>query len=64
MVKYSPIESEFASSEEEAAHDAWVRAKVAKALASTEPCIPHEEVMARAAAIIEKAKQRAADLDR
>ena len=33
MVKYSPIESEFASSEEEAAYDAWFRAKVERALA-------------------------------
>ena len=49
MVKYSPIESEFASSEEEAAYDAWFRAKVERALQSTAPRIPHEEVMARAA---------------
>lgn len=64
MVKYSPIESEFASSEEEAAYDAWFRAKVERALQSTAPCIPHEDVMARAADIIAKARQRAADLDK
>jgi hypothetical protein len=63
MVKYSPIESEFASSEEEAAYEAWFRAKVERALASNRPTHTHEEVMARAAAIIEKAKRNAPDLD-
>lgn len=63
MVKYSPIESEFGSSEEEAAYDAWFRAKVERSLASTKPHHTHEAVMARAAAIIEKAKSRATDLD-
>jgi hypothetical protein len=47
MVKYSPIESEFASSEEEAAYDAWFRAKVERSLRSTAPRIPHEERMVR-----------------
>ncbi|ESZ85464.1 MAG: stability determinant [Sphingomonadales bacterium RIFCSPHIGHO2_01_FULL_65_20] len=63
MVKYSPIESEFASSEEEEAYDAWFRAKVERALQSTAPRVPHEEVMASADKIIAKARQRAADLD-
>lgn len=61
MVKYSPIESEFASSEEEEAYDAWFRAKVERALQSTAPRVPHEEVMASADNIIAKARQRAAD---
>jgi hypothetical protein len=52
MVKYSPIESEFASSEEEEAYDAWFRAKVERALQSTGPFIPHEEVMRQAHEII------------
>ncbi len=63
MVKYSPIESEFTSSEEEEAYDAWFRAKVERAMRSTTPRIPHEEVMASADRIIAKARQRAADLD-
>ncbi|WP_413740710.1 stability determinant [Sphingomonas sp. Sphisp66] len=56
MAKLSPIVSEFASTEEEAAHDAWVRAKVEKALASTAPCIPHEEVIAEMQAILDRHK--------
>jgi len=57
MTEYSPIESEFANSDDEAAYDAWFRAKVEKALASTKPRIPHDEVMARAQAIIERHRQ-------
>lgn len=60
MVKYSPIESEFASSEEEEAYNAWFRAKVERALQSTGPFIPHEEVMRQAHEIIETARQRTA----
>ncbi|WP_025560975.1 type II toxin-antitoxin system RelB family antitoxin [Sphingomonas sp. UNC305MFCol5.2] len=54
MTKLSPIESEFATSEDAEAHDAWFRAKVEKAMASREPGIPHEEVMAEMRAIIER----------
>ena len=56
MTKFTPIESEFATSEEAEAHDAWVRAKVEKALASKKPGIPHDEVMAKAQAVIDKYK--------
>ena len=58
MTKLSPIESEFETTEEAEAHDAWVRAKVEKALASTEPSIPHDQVMAEMQAIIDKYKTR------
>ncbi len=44
--------------DEAAAYDAWFRAKVEKAMASTEPGIPHEEVMAMARAIIERHRGR------
>lgn len=54
MTKLSPIESEFATSEDAEAHDAWVRAKVEAALASSEPGIPHDQVMAEMQAIIDK----------
>lgn len=54
MAKLSPIESEFATTEEAEAYDAWFRAKVEKALASTAPRIPHDEVMAHAQAIVDK----------
>lgn len=56
MAKLSPIVSEFASTEEEEAHDAWFRAKVEKALASTAPRIPHAEVMAKVEAILDRHK--------
>lgn len=52
------FESNFASSEEAAAYDAWFRAKVEKAMASTEPGIPHEQVMAEVREIIERARSR------
>ena len=54
MAKLSPIESEFATTEEAEAYDAWFRAKVEKALKSTKPRIPHDEAMARVRAIIHK----------
>jgi hypothetical protein len=54
MIEFTPIESEFATSEDEAAYDAWFRAKVEKALASTKPGIPHYQVMAEMQAIIDR----------
>lgn len=56
MTALSPIESEFATTEEAAAYDVWFRAKVEKAMASTAPKIPHDQVMAGMWAIIERAK--------
>jgi hypothetical protein len=58
MANLTPIESEFATSEDAAAHDAWFRAKVERAIASTSPSIPHDQVMAKMQAIIERAKRR------
>jgi hypothetical protein len=54
MTDLTPIESEFATSEDAAAHDAWFRAKVERAMASTAPKIPHDEVMAGMRAIIDR----------
>ncbi|MEK7456822.1 stability determinant [Sphingobium sp. WTD-1] len=56
MTKLTPIESEFATTEDAEAHDAWVRAKVERALASTKPRIPHDAVMAKAQAVLDKYK--------
>lgn len=53
MGKLDPIVSEFETEEDEAAYDAWFRAQVEAALASTEPDIPHEQVMAEMRAIID-----------
>ena len=54
MGKLDPIVSEFATEEDAQAYDAWFRAQVETALASTEPDVPHEQVMAEVRAIIDK----------
>jgi hypothetical protein len=54
MPALDPIESGFASTEEAEAYDVWFRAKVERSLANPGPGIPHDEVMARAKAIIDK----------
>jgi len=56
MTKPTPIESEFATTEEAEAYDAWFRAKVEAALADPRPSIPHDQVMAEMRAIIERRK--------
>lgn len=53
MPALSPIESEFASTEEAEAYDAWFRAKVQEALDDPGPDIPHDQVMAEMQAIID-----------
>lgn len=53
MSKLSPIESEFETTEDAEAYDAWFRAKVEAALDSTEPNVPHDEVMAEMRALID-----------
>ncbi|AOH83767.1 stability determinant [Sphingomonas panacis] len=52
MTKMTPIESEFATTEDEAAYDAWFRAKVEASLADPSPPIPHDQMMAELRAII------------
>ena len=65
MAKLSPIESEFATTEEADAHDVWFRAKVQEALENPGPFIPHDQVMAEMRMLIESRKTRhAADLGR
>ncbi len=54
MPALSPIESEFTSTEEAEAYDVWFRAKVERSLANPGPGIPHDEVMARVKAVIDK----------
>lgn len=44
-----------------AAHDAWFRAKVRKALDDTRPAVGHDQVMSDARAIIEAKRRGAAD---
>ena len=56
MPALSPIESEFASTEEAEAYDLWFRAKVERSLADTRPPIPHDEVVARVKATIARVR--------
>lgn len=64
MAKLSPIESEFETTEEAEAYDAWFRAKVQAALDSTEPDIPHDQVVAEIKALIASRRRDATDLAR
>lgn len=52
----SPIESEFATTEEAEAYDRWLRAKVQESLDDPRPNIPHDQVMARMRALLAKKK--------
>ncbi len=45
--KLDPIVSEFDTVEDAVSYDKWFRAKVEKAMKSTKPAIPHDEVVAR-----------------
>ena len=58
MGKLDPIVSEFETEEEAEAYDKWFRERVQHAIDSVQPRIPHEQVMKRARAIIER-KRRA-----
>lgn len=58
MNAHSPIVSEFDTPEQEAAYEAWLKAKVAASLADPRPPVPHDQVMAEMRAIIAKAKQK------
>jgi hypothetical protein len=60
MNKQSPIVSEFATPEQAAAYERWLRKKVAASLAEPGPGVPHDEVMANTQAIIDEAKARQA----
>ncbi len=53
MPALSPIESEFASTEEAEAYDAWFRAKVQESLDDPGPGIPHDQIMAEMKALID-----------
>ena len=58
MNALSPIVSEFATEEEAAAYDAWLRAKVAASLADPRPPVAHDVVMAEIQKIIDDRKRR------
>jgi hypothetical protein len=52
MPNPTPIASEFTTTFEAEAHDAWARSKVERALASKLPAVPHDQVMAEVLDII------------
>jgi hypothetical protein len=54
MNDLSPIVSEFESTEQAEAYDAWLKAKVKQSLEDGRPLIPHDEAMARVRSIIDK----------
>lgn len=58
MSKLPPIESEFETTEDAEAYNAWFRAKVEQAMTSTGPGIPHDQVMAMVQEVIEKHRPR------
>ncbi len=61
-VALSPMVSEFETKEQEASYTAWLKAKLERSQSSTLPRIPHDQVMAKARALLEaKKKTRAAD---
>lgn len=62
MPTLSPLESEFATTEEAEAHDRWFRTKVAAAIASQGPMIPHAEVMTTMKALIKSKRNAASDM--
>ena len=53
-----PIESEFATAEEAAAHERWFREQVQAALDDSRPGIPHEQVMAEMRALIASKRRK------
>lgn len=54
----SPIVSEFATVEEAEAYEAWKRAKIEKSMADPRPGIPHDQVMAKAQALLDAKKRK------
>lgn len=57
MTKLTPIKSEFATTQEAQAYDAWLHAMIEARMVSDKPGIPHDEAMARMQAIIDRRKK-------
>jgi predicted transcriptional regulator len=63
MAKLDPIISEFETEEDAEAYDKWFREQVEAGLAESDADnVPHEEVMAKAQAIIDKYMNARPDL--
>ena len=52
----STMVSEFETQEQETSYTQWLREKYARNLADTRPNIPHDEVMAKARALLDQQK--------
>ena len=57
MAKLDPIVSEFATTEEAEAYDAWFREKVREARADKGPRLPHDQVMAEMAELLRNGRK-------
>jgi hypothetical protein len=55
-VVLSPMVSEFETQQQEASYTKWLRDKYTASLADTRPNIPHDEVMAKARALLDQKK--------
>jgi hypothetical protein len=58
MSALSPIESEFATTEDAEAYESWFRGKVRASLKDRRPSLPHDDVMVEIDAIIGEAEQQ------
>ncbi len=55
-VVLSPMVSEFETQQQEVSYTEWLKEKYAASLADTRPNIPHDEVMAKARALLDQKK--------
>jgi hypothetical protein len=55
---YSPLVSEFESEAQEASYTAWLNAKVQASLNDPRPSVPHDQVMAKARALMNRLQVR------
>jgi hypothetical protein len=60
-VVLSPIVSEFDTEEQEASYTIWLQAKIKSSLGDTRPNTPHDQMMAKARALLESKKTPRAD---
>ncbi len=64
MANLSPIESEFATTEDAEAYDRWFRAKVKAAMESQRTKVSHDEAMAQVRELIANKQRTASHLER
>ena len=55
--RFFPIVSEFETEEQEASYDQWFRTKVAEALHSEKPRLPHDAAVAKVQALLEERRK-------